>query len=232
AKVLGAAANGDGVQVTIQAAAGGPEENLEADAVLVAVGRRPYTEGLGLERAGVALDNRGFVKTDDQFRTNVPGIYAIGDARPGPMLAHKASEEGVAAAELMAGRAGHVNYEVIPAVVYTAPEVAAVGRTEDELKSAGVGYKLGKFPFSANSRARCNAETDGLVKIVTDSKTDRVLGVHILGPEAGTLVHEVAVAMEFGASAEDIARTCHGHPTLSEAVKEAALAAYGLPLHI
>ena len=212
-------------KVKIEPAAGGGEaETIEADVVLVAIGRVPFTDGLGLEAAGVKKDNRGRVIVDPHFRTNVAGIYAIGDVIAGPMLAHKAEEEGVAAAEIIAGQAGHVNYEVIPNVVYTAPEIAAIGKTEDELKTAGVAYQVGKFPFSANSRARVNLATDGFVKILADAKTDRVLGVHILGPDAEALIAEAAMAMEFGASSEDIARTCHAHPTLSEAMKEAALA--------
>ena len=197
---------------------------IEADIVLVAIGRVPYTEALGLEAVGVTRDNRGRVVVDAHLRTNVGGIYAIGDVVAGPMLAHKAEDEGVAAAEVIAGQAGHVNYEVIPNIVYTHPEIASVGKTEEELKAAGIAYQIGKFPFSANARARANLATDGFVKILADAKTDRVLGVHILGPDAETMIAEAAIAMEFGASAEDIARTCHAHPTLSEAVKEAALA--------
>ena len=184
----------------------------------------PYTEGLGLEALGVKKDNRGRVIVDGHYRTNVDGIYAIGDAIAGPMLAHKAEEEGVAVAEILAGQAGHVNYDVIPNVVYTYPEIASVGKTEEELKAASVAYNVGKFPFAANPRARVNLTTEGFVKILADAKTDRVLGVHILGPDAGNMIGEAAVAMEFGASSEDIARTCAAHPTLSEAIKEAALA--------
>jgi dihydrolipoamide dehydrogenase len=223
-KVTAIDASGKTLKVKVEPAAGGPAETIEADIVLVAIGRVPYTEGLGLEAAGVKKDNRGRVVVDPHFRTNVAGIYAIGDVIAGPMLAHKGEEEGVAAAEIIAGQAGHVNYEVIPNVVYTSPEIAAVGKTEEELKAAGVAYNVGKFPFTANSRARANLATDGFVKILADAKTDRVLGVHILGPDAEALIAEAAIAMEFGASAEDIARTCHAHPTLSEAVKEAALA--------
>ena len=213
------------LKVKVEPAAGsGAAEMIEADIVLVAIGRVPYTEGLGLEAVGVNRDNRGRVVVDAHLRTNVGGIYAIGDAIAGPMLAHKAEDEGVAAAEVIAGQAGHVNYEVIPNVVYTHPEIASVGKTEEELKAAGIAYQIGKFPFSANARARANLATDGFVKILADAKTDRVLGVHILGPDAETMIAEAAIAMEFGASAEDIARTCHAHPTLSEAVKEAALA--------
>ena len=201
------------------------------DIVLVAVGRKPYTDGLGLEAAGVTLDKRGRIMTDAHFQTNVPGIYAIGDAIPGPMLAHKAEEEGVALAELLAGKAGHVNPDVIPGVVYTWPEIASVGRHEEELKQAGIAYKAGKFPFAANGRARAMGDTDGFVKILADAATDRVLGVHIIGPDAGTLIAECALAMEFSAASEDIARTCHAHPTLNEVVKEAALAVFAKPLH-
>jgi len=231
-KVTGAKTGKGGVALTVEPAKGGAAETLEAEVVLVAIGRKPHLDGLGLAEAGVALDERGRVKVDAHFQTSVPGIYAIGDCIPGPMLAHKAEDEGVAVAEILAGQAGHVNYEVIPGVVYTWPEVASVGRTEEELKAAGIAYKVGKFPFTANARARANAFTDGLVKVLADAATDRVLGVHILGAEAGTMVHEVAVAMEFGASAEDIARTCHAHPTLSEAVKEAALGVAGRAIHI
>jgi dihydrolipoamide dehydrogenase len=212
------------LKVKVEPAAGGAVESLEADVVLVAIGRVPYTEGLGLEASGVKKDNRGRVIVDEHFQTNVPGIYAIGDVIAGPMLAHKGEEEGVAVAELLMGKAGHVNYDVIPNVVYTSPEIASVGKTEEELKAAGVAYSLGKFPFSANARARANLATEGFVKILADAKTDRVLGVHILGPDAETMIAEAAIAMEFGASSEDIARTCHAHPTLSEAMKEAALA--------
>ncbi len=225
-KVTGVDTSGKTLKVKIEpaAAGGGEAETLEADVVLVAIGRVPFTEGLGLEAAGVKKDNRGRVIVDGHLRTNVAGIYAIGDAIAGPMLAHKAEEEGVAAAEIIAGQAGHVNYDVIPNVVYTSPEIAAVGKTEEELKAAGIAYQVGKFPFSANARARANLATDGFVKILADAKTDRVLGVHILGPDAETMIAEAAIAMEFGASSEDIARTCHAHPTLSEATKEAALA--------
>jgi dihydrolipoamide dehydrogenase len=206
------------------AAGGGAAETLEADVVLVAIGRVPYTEGLGLEALGVKKDNRGRVIVDPHYKTNVDGIYAIGDVIAGPMLAHKGEEEGGAVAEILAGQASHVNYDVIPNVVYTNPEIASVGKTEEELKAAGVAYQVGKFPFSANARARANLATEGFVKILADAKTDRVLGVHILGPDAETMIAEAAMAMEFGASSEDIARTCHAHPTLSEAMKEAALA--------
>jgi dihydrolipoamide dehydrogenase len=228
AKVTAIDGSGKVLKVKVEPAAAGAEagaaETMEADIVLVAIGRVPYTEGLGLDAVGVKLDNRGRVIVDPHFRTNVAGIYAIGDVIAGPMLAHKAEDEGVAAAEIIAGQAGHVNYEVIPNVVYTYPEIASVGKTEEELKEAGIAYQVGKFPFTANSRARVNLMTDGFVKILADTKTDRVLGVHILGPDAETLIAEVAMAMELGASSEDIARTCHAHPTLSEAVKEAAMA--------
>jgi dihydrolipoyl dehydrogenase len=223
-KVTAIDTSGKTLKVKVEPAAGGAAETLEADIVLVAIGRVPYTEGLGLEALGVNQDNRGRVVIDPHFQTNVAGIYAIGDVVAGPMLAHKAEDEGVAAAEIIAGQAGHVNYDVIPNVVYTRPEIASVGKTEEELKSAGIAYNVGKFPFTANARARANLATDGFVKILADAKTDRVLGVHILGPDAETIIAEAAIAMEFGAAAEDIARTCHAHPTLSEAVKEAALA--------
>jgi dihydrolipoamide dehydrogenase len=223
-KVAGVDTSGKTLKVKVEPAAGGATETLEADIVLVAIGRVPYTDGLGLEAVGVKKDNRGRVVIDSHFRTNVAGLYAIGDAVAGPMLAHKAEEEGVAAAEIIAGQAGHVNYDVIPNVVYTKPEIASVGKTEEELKGAGVAYNVGKFPFTANARARANLATDGFVKILADAKTDRVLGIHILGPDAETMIAEAAMAMEFGAAAEDIARTCHAHPTLSEAIKEAAMA--------
>jgi dihydrolipoamide dehydrogenase len=212
------------LKVKVEPAAGGAAETIEADVVLVAIGRVPFTEGLGLEALGVNKDNRGRVVIDPHFRTNVAGIYAIGDVVAGPMLAHKAEDEGVAAAEIIAGQAGHVNYDVIPNVVYTFPEIASVGKTEEELKAAGIAYQVGKFPFTANARARANLATEGFVKILADAKSDRVLGVHILGADAEAMIAEAAMAMEFGASSEDIARTCHAHPTLSEAVREAALA--------
>ncbi len=223
-KVMGIDTSGKMLKVKVEPVEGSGAETIEADVVLVAIGRVPYTEGLGLEAAGVKKDNRGRVVVDRHYATSVAGIYAIGDAITGPMLAHKAEEEGVAVAEILAGQAGHVNYDVIPNVVYTFPEIASVGKTEEELKAAGAAYNVGKFPFSANARARANLATDGFVKILADAKTDRVLGVHILGPDAETMIAEAAIAMEFGASSEDIARTCHAHPTLSEAMKEAALA--------
>jgi dihydrolipoamide dehydrogenase len=214
------------------AAAGGAQQTIEADVVLVAIGRVPYTEGLGLETVGVQMDNRGRVIVDEHFATHAPGIYAIGDVIAGPMLAHKAEDEGVAVAEILAGQAGHVNYDVIPNVVYTEPEIASVGKTEEELKQAGIAYKVGKFPFTANGRAKVNLQTDGFVKILADAGTDRVLGVHIVGADAGNMIAEAAVAMEFGAAAEDIARTCHAHPTLTEAVKEAAMAVDKRSIHM
>ena len=231
-KVLTAKSSDKGVALRVAPAKGGDGEDITCDVVLVAVGRVPYTHGLGLKSAGVEMDERGRIKTDAHFRTNVPGIYAIGDVIIGPMLAHKAEDEGVVCAEIIAGQSGHVNYDAIPGVVYTHPEAAAAGKTEEELKKAGIAYRAGKFPMSANSRARANGDTDGFVKVLADAKTDRVLGVHIVGPDAGTLIAELALAIEFGASAEDIARTCHAHPTLNEAVKEAALAVEGRPIHI
>lgn len=231
-KVVAGERKGAGAVLTLEPAAGGAAETLEADIVLVAIGRRPYVEGLGLEAAGVELTKRGFVKIDGSFRTSVPGIYAIGDVVGGAMLAHKAEEEGVALAEILAGQHGHVNYEAIPSVVYTWPEVASVGRTEEQLKEAGLAYSVGKFPFLANGRARSMNDTDGFVKILADAATDQVLGAHIIGPNAGDLIAEIVLAIEFGAAAEDIARTCHAHPALSEAVKEAALAANGRAIHV
>ena len=230
-RVVSAVAGEAGVALTLAPAAGGEQKQLVADIVLVAVGRRPFTDGLGLEAAGVALDDRGRIQVDGTFRTTREGIYAIGDVIAGPMLAHKAEEEGVAVAEILAGQSAHIDHDLIPGVVYTSPEAAQVGRTEEQLKAAGIAYKTGKFPFSANGRARAMGMTDGFVKILADATSDRVLGVHILGPDAGTLIAEAALAMAFSASAEDIARTCHAHPTLSEAVKEAALAVDGRALH-
>ncbi len=225
-------ASGKTLKARVEPAKGGAGEMIEADVVLVATGRVPYTEGLGLKEAGVKLDERGRVAVDAYYASSVPGIWAIGDVIAGPMLAHKAEDEGVALAEILAGQAGHVNYDAIPNVVYTYPEIASVGKTEEELKAAGVAYNVGKFPFTANGRAKVNRTTDGFVKILADAKTDRVLGVHILGADAGNMIAEAAVAMEFGASAEDIARTCHAHPTLSEAVKEAALAVGKRSIHM
>ncbi len=232
AKVTGVAKSKKGASVTFEPVKGGDRETIEADAVLVATGRKPFTDGLGLDKAGVILDERGRVQIDNHFQTSVPGIYAIGDVVAGPMLAHKAEDEGVAVAEIIAGQAGHVNYDVIPGVVYTNPEVASVGKTEEELKKAGVDYKAGKFPFTANGRARAMLQTDGFVKVLADKATDRVLGVHIVGFGAGEMIHEAAVLMEFGGSSEDLARTCHAHPTMSEAVKEAALATFAQPIHM
>jgi dihydrolipoamide dehydrogenase len=232
AKVTSAVNEGSQVSLVIEQAAGGGVEKTQAEVVLVAVGRRPYTEGLGLESVGVKLDERKRVAVDKHFQTNVPGIYAIGDVIVGPMLAHKAEDEGVVCAEILAGQSGHINYDAIPGVVYTWPEAASVGKSEEELKKAGIQYKVGKFPFSANGRARAMNETEGFVKILADATTDRVLGAHIVGADAGTIIAELAMAIEFGASSEDIARTCHAHPTLNECVKEAALAVDGRPLHI
>ena len=226
-KVSGVEKKKNGLVVTVEPAAGGEKSQIEADVMLVAIGRRPYTAGLGLEAVGVKLDNRGRIATDHHYQSNVPGIYAIGDCREGPMLAHKAEDEAVACAERIAGKAGHVNYDAIPSVVYTFPEVASVGKTEEELKAAGIAYKVGKFPFTANARAKTILATDGFVKILADAATDKVLGAHILGPEAGNLLAEMVLAMEFGASSEDVARTCHSHPTLSEAVRQAAMGVEG-----
>ncbi|ESZ26252.1 dihydrolipoyl dehydrogenase [Mesorhizobium sp. L2C084A000] len=232
AKVTGVAKAKKGAAVTFEPVKGGAAETIEADAVLIATGRRAYADSLGLGEAGVEVDERGRVKTDGHLKTNVPGIYAIGDVIAGPMLAHKAEDEGVAVAETIAGQVGHVNYDVIPSVVYTSPEIASVGKTEEELKKAGIDYKVGKFPFSANGRARAMLHTDGFVKILADKQSDRVLGVHIVGFGAGEMIHEAAVLMEFGGSSEDLARTCHAHPTMSEAIKEAALATFFKPIHI
>jgi dihydrolipoamide dehydrogenase len=233
-KVTGVSDAGDaGLAVSVVPATGdATSETLEVDAVLVAVGRKPFTDGLGLDEAGIERDSKGRIAVDEHYETNIAGVYAIGDVIAGPMLAHKAEDEGVAVAEILAGQAGHVNYNVIPGVVYTAPEVASVGKTEDELKAANIAYKAGKFPFTANGRAKVNKTTDGFVKVLADAETDRVLGVHIIGPHAGEMIAEAAVLMEFGGSAEDLARTCHAHPTLTEAVKEAALAAGKRAIHI
>ena len=231
-RVVGAERREDSLRVALEPVGGGGGETLDCDAVLVAVGRRPFTDGLGLEEAGVERDNRGFVSVDRRFETGVKGIFAVGDAIPGPMLAHKAEEEGIAAVETMAGQAAHINYDAIPGVVYTAPEAASVGKTEEELNEQGRPVKIGRFPFSANARARGKGAGDGFVKIIADADTDAVLGAHIVGPEAGTMIAEIALAIEFGASSEDIARTCHAHPTLNEAVKEAALAVEGRQIHL
>ena len=225
-------ASGNRLKTRIEPANGGEAQEIESDVVLVAVGRAPYTQGLGLDEVGIETDRKGRITVDAHYRTSAEGIYALGDVIEGPMLAHKAEDEGVAVAEIIAGQAGHVNYGVIPDVVYTYPEVAKVGKTEEELKAEGVDYRVGKFPFTANGRAKANRQTDGFVKVLADAKTDRVLGVHILGPDAGNMIAEAAVLMEFGGSAEDLARTCHAHPTLSEAVKEAALAVGGRALHM
>ncbi len=231
-KVTGVEKAGNGLKVGLEPAKGGDASTIDADIVLVAVGRRPYTDNLGLETIGVKRDDRGRVEIDAQYRTNVSNIFAIGDVTVGPMLAHKAEDEGIAVAEILAGQAGHVNYDVIPGVVYTMPEVASVGKTEEELKEAGIEYTVGKFPFTANGRAKAMDMTDGMVKILADKKTDRVLGCHIIGATAGDLIHEAAVLMEFSGSAEDLARTCHAHPTLAEAVREAALAIGDGPIHM
>ena len=231
-KVTSAKSEGSQVALAFEPAAGGAGEKMQADVVLLAIGRRPFTDGLGLDKMGVALDDRKRVIVDGHFETNVKGIYAIGDVIAGAMLAHKAEEEGVVCAEQMAGQSGHINYDAIPGVVYTWPEIASVGKTEEELKKANIEYKVGKFPFTANGRARAMADTEGFVKILADAKTDRVLGAHIIGPDAGTMIAELVLAIEFGASSEDIARTSHAHPTLNEAIKEAALAVDGRPIHI
>ena len=231
-KVTGGKTSKSGVTLSVEPVKGGAAQELAASVVLVAIGRRPFTEGLGLEALGVAKDNRGFIRVDERYQTSVPGIYAIGDCVPGPMLAHKAEEDGVVCAEMLAGQSGHVDYNLVPGVVYTWPEVAGVGQTEEQLKEAGVDYKVGKFPFTANSRARANADTDGLVKILADARSDKVLGVHIVGPLAGDMLAEAVLAMEFGASSEDIARTVHSHPSMGEAVKEAALAVDKRAIHI
>jgi dihydrolipoamide dehydrogenase len=231
-KVASVDSKGKTLKIAVASAAGGAVETLEADVMLVAIGRRPYADGLGLDAAGVKRDERGRIVVDDHFRTNVAGISAIGDVIAGPMLAHKAEDEGIAVAEIAAGQAGQVNYDVIPSVVYTLPEIASVGRSEEELKGAGVEYRIGKFPFSANGRARAMGARDGFVKILADAASDRVLGVHIIGPYAGELIQEASVLMEFGGAAEDLARICHAHPSLSEAVREAAFAAWSQPVHI
>eukprot|EP00873_Tetraselmis_striata_P011958 jgi/Tetstr1/432222/TSEL_021678.t1 len=232
-KVTSSEVQSDGkVKVTMEPVKGGDPEVLEADAVLVATGRRPFTSGLGLEELGITLNKRGTIPVDDHFRTSVPSVYAIGDVIEGPMLAHKAEEDGVAAVEIIAGKNGHVNYGTVPSIIYTWPEVAWVGKTEEELKAEGVEYKSGKFSMMANSRARSVDDTAGIVKMIADKKTDKILGVHIMAPNAGELVPECVLAMEYGASSEDIARVCHGHPTMSEAVKEAAMATYDKPIHM
>jgi len=230
-KVTGAEKTRSGIRLSVEPAAGGKSDSVDADAVLVAIGRRPHTQGLGLERVGVKTDARGFIETE-HFRTSAPGVWAIGDVIAGPMLAHKAEDDGAACAELIAGKAGHVNYDLVPSVVYTSPEVACVGKSEEDLKKAGVAYKVGKFPFMANSRAKTNHETDGFVKILADATSDRVLGAHIVGVGAGELIAEVVSVMEFGGASEDIARTCHAHPTRSEAIRQAAMAVEGWAMQI
>ena len=225
-KVTGAKTVADGVELTVEPVAGGAAETLKADYVLLAIGRRAFTEGLGLETVGVTPDKRGIIDTD-HFRTSAPGVWAIGDVTHGPMLAHKAEDEAIACIELIAGKAGHVNYDVIPSVTYTFPEIASVGKTEEELKAAGVEYKVGKFPFTANARAKVNHEAEGFVKVLADAKTDRILGVHMIGPDVGEMIGEYCVAMEFSAASEDVARTCHPHPTRSEALRQAAMAVEG-----
>ncbi|HEX4180776.1 MAG TPA: dihydrolipoyl dehydrogenase [Caulobacteraceae bacterium] len=225
-KVTGAKALDDGVELSVEPVAGGTAETLKADYVLLAIGRRPFTEGLGLETVGITPDKRGFIDTD-HFKTSAPGVWAIGDVTHGPMLAHKGEDEAVACIELIAGKAGHVNYDVIPSVTYTFPEVASVGKTEEELKAAGVAYKVGKFPFTANARAKVNHEAEGFVKVLADAKSDRILGVHMIGPDVGEMIGEYCVAMEFGGASEDVARTCHPHPTRSEALRQAAMGVEG-----
>jgi dihydrolipoamide dehydrogenase len=231
-KVVGVARGEGGLEVTLEPAKGGTQDRVEADAVLVSIGRVPYTDGLGLDDVGVVRDKRGRIAVNGQFESNVTGIYAIGDVIAGPMLAHKAEDEGIAVAEILAGQAGHVNHDVIPNVIYTSPEVASVGKSEEELQAVGVAYSIGKFPFLANGRAKVNKTTEGFVKVLADATTDRILGVHIIGANASELIAEAAVVMEFGGSAEDLARTCHAHPTLSEAVKEAAMAVAKRAIHM
>jgi dihydrolipoamide dehydrogenase len=231
-KVTGASVKGNKATLTVEPAAGGASETIEADCVLVSIGRRPNTDGLSLDKAGVVLNARGQIEVGHDFQTSIPGIYAVGDVTPGPMLAHKAEDEGIAAAEFCAGLTGIVNHDVIPGVVYTMPEIADVGITEEEAKAKGLDIKVGKFPMMANSRAKTNRDTDGFVKVIADAKTDRVLGVHIIASLAGTMIAEAALAMEFGATSEDIAYTCHAHPTHAEALKEAAMAVTGKPIHM
>ncbi|CAN6466585.1 unnamed protein product [Victoria cruziana] len=231
-KVIGVDTSGPGVKLTVEPSAGGEQSILEADVVLVSAGRSPYTKGLGIEDLGIKTDKIGRIEVDDKFATSVAGVYAIGDVIPGPMLAHKAEEDGVACVEFIAGKTGHVDYDTVPGVVYTTPEVASVGKTEEQVKAAGIDYRVGKFPFMANSRAKAIDSAEGLVKILADKESDKILGVHIMAPNAGELIHEAVLALQYGASSEDIARTCHAHPTLSEAVKEAAMATYDKPIHI
>jgi dihydrolipoamide dehydrogenase len=228
-KVIGVTKNKKGATVLVEK--NGTKSDIDCDVVLMSVGRKPNTAGLNLDKIGVKLDSKGRVETNHQYKTNLDNIYAIGDVIAGPMLAHKAEEEGIAVAEFLSGKYGHVNYDVIPEVIYTAPEVASVGKTEEQLKEQKISYKVGKFPFAANARAKVNDEGDGFVKILSDEKTDRVLGVHMIGPDVGNMIGEMCLAMEFGASSEDIARTCHAHPTLAEAIKEAALAVDKRAIH-
>lgn len=231
-KVVSCDSSGGTVKLTLEPSSGGEQRVLEADVVLVSAGRIPFTAGLGLEKLGVEMDKVGRILVNEKFATNVPGVYAIGDVIPGPMLAHKAEEDGVACVEYIAGKEGHVDYDMVPGVVYTHPEVASVGKTEEQVKQLGVGYRVGKFPFMANSRAKAIDDAEGIVKIIAEKETDKILGVHIMSPNAGELIHEAAIALQYGASSEDIARTCHAHPTMSEAVKEAAMATYDKPIHI
>lgn len=231
-KVVSCDSSGGTVKLTLEPSSGGEQRVLEADVVLVSAGRIPFTAGLGLEKLGVEMDKVGRILVNEKFATNVPGVYAIGDVIPGPMLAHKAEEDGVACVEYIAGKEGHVDYDMVPGVVYTHPEVASVGKTEEQVKQLGVGYRVGKFPFMANSRAKAIDDAEGIVKIIAEKETDKILGVHIMAPNAGELIHEAAIALQYGASSEDIARTCHAHPTMSEAVKEAAMATYDKPIHI
>ncbi|CAM8989710.1 unnamed protein product [Rhodiola kirilowii] len=231
-KVVGVETSDTGVKLTLEPAAGGEQTILETDVVLVSAGRIPFTAGLGLDKLGVEMDKAGRILVDHKFATNVSGIFAIGDVIPGPMLAHKAEEDGVACVEWIAGKEGHVDYDLVPGVVYTHPEVASVGKTEEQVKALGVEYRVGKFPFMANSRAKAIDDAEGLVKIIADKETDKILGVHIMSPNAGELIHEAVLAVHYGASSEDIARTCHAHPTMSEAIKEAAMATYDKPIHI
>jgi dihydrolipoamide dehydrogenase len=230
-KVVASEVTADGVKLTVEPSAGGEKSTIQTDVVLISTGRRPTTKNIGLEEMGIETDKMGRIKVDDHFRTKVPGVFAIGDCIDGPMLAHKAEEEGIACVENIAGFAGHVNYDAIPGVVYTFPELATVGQTEEQLKKAGIEFAKGSFPFLANSRARCTGDTDGFIKVLTDKKTDRILGIHIIGPNAGEMIAEGVLAMEYGASAEDIGRTCHAHPTLSEAFKEACMSAYDKAIH-
>lgn len=230
-KVTASAVSDSGVKLTLEPAAGGASSELDAEVVLVSTGRRPFTKNIGLEALGIETDRAGRIKVNSHFQTNVPSVYAIGDAIEGPMLAHKAEEDGVACVELIKGLAGHVNYDNVPGVIYTHPEVATCGKTEEQLKAAGVAYSKGVFPFAANSRAKTNGDFEGMIKVLADKETDRILGIHIIGPGAGEMIAEGVLAMEYGASSEDIARTCHAHPTLSEALKEACMATYDKPIH-